>query len=77
LRSNADIVADEVSNKRRVAGVVFGIRLLDFPDKVCTDIGGLRVDTAAQLGKECHEGTHRTRNPTIRNGVSCALPPSR
>jgi hypothetical protein len=37
------------------AAVDFGDTGLDLTDKVCTDISGFRVDTATELGKECHE----------------------
>ena len=51
----ADVVADEVRHHARVPGVVLGDALLDLADEVRTDVGGLRVDPAAELGEEGDE----------------------
>ena len=51
----ADVVADEVGDDARVARVVLGDPGLDLADEVGADVGGLRVDAAAQLGEEGHE----------------------
>ena len=51
----ADVVADEVRDDARVARVVLGNARLDLADEVGADVGGLGVDTAAELGEEGHE----------------------
>ena len=52
----ADVVADEVGDDGGVARVVLGDALLDLAHEVRADVGGLGVDTAAELGEEGHEG---------------------
>ena len=44
----ADVVADVVRDDRGVARVVLGDARLDLPDEVGADVGGLRVDAAAE-----------------------------
>ena len=44
----ADVVADVVRDHGRVARVVLGDARLDLPDEVGADVGGLRVDAAAE-----------------------------
>ena len=44
----ADVVADVVRDHRGVARVVLGDAGLDLPDQVGADVGGLRVDAAAE-----------------------------
>ena len=51
----ADVVADEVGDDARVAGVVLGDALLDLADEVRADVGGLGVDAAAELGEQRDE----------------------
>ena len=51
----ADVVADEVRDDARVAGIVLGDALLDLTDEVRADVGGLRVDAAAELGEQGDE----------------------
>ena len=51
----ADVVANEVRHHAGVARVVLGDALLDLSDEVRTDVGGLRVDAAAELGEEGDE----------------------
>ena len=51
----ADVVADEVRDDARVARVVLGDALLDLADEVRADVGGLRVDPAAELGEQGDE----------------------
>ena len=51
----ADVVAHEVRDHACVAGVVLGDALLDLADEVGTDVRGLGVDAAAQLGEQGHE----------------------
>ncbi len=51
----ADVVADEVRDHGRVARVVLGNAGLDLADEVGAHVGGLRVDTAAELGEEGDE----------------------
>ena len=51
----ADVVADEVGDDARVARVVLGDARLDLAHEVGPDVGGLRVDAAAELGEEGHE----------------------
>ena len=48
----ADVVAHVVGDGRRVARVVFGDVLLDLADQVGADVGGLRVDAAADAHEE-------------------------
>ena len=52
----ADVVAHEVRDDGGVARVVLGDARLDLADEVGADVGGLGVDTAAELGEEGHEG---------------------
>ena len=52
----ADVVAHQVGDDRRVAGVVLGDAGLDLAHQVGTDVGRLGVDPSAQLGEEGHEG---------------------
>ncbi len=47
-RAVADVVADVVRDDGRVARVVLGDAGLDLPDEVGADVGGLRVDAAAE-----------------------------
>ena len=51
----ADVVTDQVGDHARVARVILGDALLDLADQVRPDVGGLRVDPAAELGEEGHE----------------------
>ncbi len=58
-----DIISDKVSDGSRVPDIILGYAGFDFTDKVCPDIGGLCIDTAAELGKEGHKrGTKREPN---------------
>ena len=47
-----DVVADVVGDDSRVARVVLGDAGLDLPDEIGADVGGLRVDAAAQPGED-------------------------
>jgi hypothetical protein len=49
-------------------GSVLGDALLDLAHEVRPDVGGLGVDTAAQLGEEGDEGAPKPK-PTIRKGA--------
>ncbi len=51
----ADVVADEVRDHARVAGIVLGDALLHLADEVGADVRGLGVDAAAELGEQRHE----------------------
>ena len=51
----ADVVANEVRHHAGITRVVLGDALLDLSDEVRTDVGGLRVDAAAELGEEGDE----------------------
>ena len=51
----ADVVADVVRDDRRVAGVVLRDARLDLPDEVGADVGGLRVDAAAESREDGDE----------------------
>ena len=51
----ADVVADEVRHDAGVARIVLRDALLDLADEVRADVGGLRVDAAAELGEERDE----------------------
>ena len=48
----ADVVADVVRDHGRVARVVLGDARLDLPDEVGADVGGLRVDAAAETRED-------------------------
>ena len=48
----ADVVADVVGDHGRVARVVLGDARLDLADEVGADVGGLRVDAAAEPGED-------------------------
>ena len=52
-----DVVADQVSDDGGVARVVLGDSGFDLSNQVSADIGGLGVDTAAQLGEQRGEGS--------------------
>ena len=62
----ADVVADEVGDDGRVARVVFGDAGFDLADEVGADVGGLGVDTAAELGEEGDEDWRRRRSRRSR-----------
>ena len=51
----ADVVADEVRDDARVARIVLGNALLNLAHEVGADVGGLGVDTTAELGEEGDE----------------------
>ena len=51
----AHVVADEVRDHARVARVVLGDARLNLADEIRSDVGGLGVDTAAQLCEESNE----------------------
>ena len=51
----ADVVADVVRDHGRVARVVLGDARLDLPDEVGADVGGLRVDAAAESREDRDE----------------------
>ena len=55
----ADVVADVVGDRRRVAGVVLGDALLDLAHQVGADVGRLREDAAAHP----HEQRQRAAEP--------------
>ena len=50
-----DVVADEVRDHARVARVVLGDARLDLADEVRPEVGGLGVDTAAELREQRDE----------------------
>ena len=52
-----DVIADVVRDGCRVARVIFRDTGFDFADEVSADVSGLGVDTAANTGKQCHEGS--------------------
>ncbi len=52
----SDVVADQVSDDGRVAGIVLGNACLHLSDEVSAHIGSLGVDTAAQLCEQSGEG---------------------
>ena len=54
-RAVADVVADVVGDDRRVARIVLGDTRLDLPDEVGADVGGLRVDAAAESREDGDE----------------------
>src|SRR3989442_1213269 len=51
-RAVADVVADQVGDDGRVAGVVLRDARLDLPDQVRAHVGRLRVDAASELREE-------------------------
>ena len=54
-RAVAHVVAHQVGDHGGVARVVFGDAGLDLTHQVGAHVGGLGVDTAAQLGEQGHE----------------------
>jgi hypothetical protein len=55
----ADVVANVVGDRGRVALVVFGNAGFDLTDQVGADVGGLGEDTAANAGEQrLATGTH-------------------
>ena len=63
----ADVVADVVGDDGGVARIVFGNAGFDFADEVGADVGGLRIDAAAQTREDRDQRTaereadHRVR----------------
>ena len=53
----ADVVADVVGDDGRVARIVFGNAGFDLTDEVGADVGGLRVDTAAETREDRDQRT--------------------
>ena len=60
----ADVVAHIVCDGCRVPGVVLRDSRLDLPDKVCSDVGGLGVDTASN---PCEQSDRRGPEAVSRN----------
>ncbi len=56
----ADVVADVVSDHRRVARIVLGDSGLDLADEVGADVGGLGEDAAAEAGEDGDQRTAET-----------------
>ena len=73
----ADVVADEVRDDARVARVVLGNAGLDLADEVRAHVGGLGVDTAAELGEEGHEAGAEAVADDQERGVLVLSPPAR
>ena len=73
----ADVVAHEVRDHGRVAGIVLGDALLDLADEVGAHVRGLGVDAAAELGEEGHEaGAEAEAHDEERRLLDGDLPPS-
>ena len=53
----ADVIADVVRDGRGVTRVIFRNTSFDFTDEVGADVSSLGVDTAADTGKQRHEGS--------------------
>ena len=53
----ADVIADVVRDGRGVTRVIFRNTGFDFTDEVGADVSSLGVDTAADTGKQRHEGS--------------------
>ena len=62
----ADVVADVVGDRGRVARVVLGDAGLDLADEVGADVGGLGVDAAADAGEQ---GDRRRAEPECRHDL--------
>ena len=63
-RTVTHTITHEVGNSCGVPGVVFGDTLLDLPDQIRTNVGALRVDATASLGKH---GNERSPEPVPDN----------
>ena len=67
-RHIANVIADVIRNRRRVARIVFRDSRLDFTHKVGTDISRLRINAPAHAGEQSLQrrthakGKHRRRN---------------
>ena len=48
----ADVVADAVGDRRRVAGIVLRYAGLDLADEIAADVGALGEDAAAETGED-------------------------
>ena len=59
----ADVVADVVGDRRRIANVVLGNAGLDLTDEVGTDVSRFCIDTAADTREQVRSTLHRARNP--------------
>ena len=62
----ADIVADIVGDRRRVAGIVLGNSGLDLADQVGADVGRLGEDAAAETGEDRDRARRRSESATRR-----------
>ena len=65
----ADVVADVVGDHGRVSRVVLGDAGLDLPDEVGADVGGLRVDAAAEPGEDRDERSAEGEADQVVDGV--------
>ena len=66
----ADVVADVVGDRGGVPRVVLGNSLLDLSDEVGPDVGGLRVNSAADPHEE---GQQRSAEPEAQQGLVSVL----
>ncbi len=75
----ADIVADVVGDRRRVARIVLGDAGLDLADEVAADVGALGEDAAAETGEDRDqrgaeaEGHQRVDHHPVARGVAGEL----
>ena len=73
----ADIVADIVGDRRRVARIVLGNSGLDLADEVAADVGTLGEDAAAETGEDRDQrGAEAERHQRVddRRGRPAAWP---
>ncbi len=71
-RAVADVIADVVGDRRRVARIVFGDPGLDLADEVGSDVGGLGVDTASDAHEERGERSAEAEADQKLHGVLTA-----
>ena len=77
-RAVADVVADVVRDDGRVARVVLGDAGLDLPDEVGADVGGLRVDAAAESREDGDErAAEREPDEVVDRGLRGVPDPAR
>ena len=77
-RAVADVVADVVGDHGRVARVVLGDAGLDLPDEVGADVGGLRVDAAAESREHGDErAAEREPDEIAHRGLRAVPDPAR
>ena len=70
----ADVVADVVGNRCRIARIVFGYAGFDLADKIATDVGALREDAAAETGEDRNQrGAETERDERVDDVAATGL----